>query len=58
MNTLALWAGPAFFLSIAAIGFVLYVRRRSVEPATPATASLTAAEQGRIDELLGERSST
>jgi len=57
LDTLALWTGPAVFLSIAAMGFVLYVRRRSVETATPA-ASLTSAEQGRIDELLGERSST
>jgi cytochrome c-type biogenesis protein CcmH len=58
LNTLALWVGPAIFLLIAAIGFGLYLRRRSSDQATPMPASLTAAEQGRIDELLSERSST
>lgn len=58
LNTLALWVGPAFFLLIAAIGFGLYLRRRSTDQATLTPASLNAAEQGRIDELLSERSST
>ena len=58
LNTLALWVGPAFFLLIAAIGFGLYVRRRSVDQATLAPASLDATEQGRIEELLSTRSST
>ena len=58
LNTLALWVGPAFFLLIAAIGFGLYVRRRSINQATLAPASLDATEQGRIEELLSTRSST
>jgi cytochrome c-type biogenesis protein CcmH len=58
LNTLALWLGPAFFVLIAAIGFGRYVRRRSGDGATQASAALTATEQKRIDELLGERSST
>ena len=58
LNTLALWVGPAIFLLIAAIGFGLYLRRRSADQAAPVPASLTAAERGRIDELLSERSST
>jgi cytochrome c-type biogenesis protein CcmH len=58
LNTLALWVGPAFFLLMAAIGFGLYLHRRSTDRATPTPASLTATEQERIDELLSERSST
>jgi cytochrome c-type biogenesis protein CcmH len=58
LNTLALWVGPAFFLLIAAIGFGLYLRRRSTDQATLTPASLNATEQRRIDELLSERSST
>ena len=58
LNTLALWVGPAFFLLIAAIGFGLYLRRRSADQATLTPASLNATEQRQIDELLSERSST
>lgn len=58
LNTLALWLGPAFFVLIAAIGFGQYVRRRSGDDATQAPTSLTATEQKRINELLGERGST
>jgi cytochrome c-type biogenesis protein CcmH len=56
LNTLPLWAGPALFLLIAAIGFILHLRRRSTDQAT-LTASLTTAERQRIDELLDERRS-
>jgi cytochrome c-type biogenesis protein CcmH len=58
LNTLALWLGPALFVLIAAIGFGQYVRRRSRDGATQVPPTLTATEQKRIDELLGERSST
>jgi cytochrome c-type biogenesis protein CcmH len=58
LNTLALWLGPALFALIATIGFGQYVRRRSADRITQASASLTASEQKRIDELLGERNST
>jgi cytochrome c-type biogenesis protein CcmH len=57
-NTLALWVGPAFFVVIAAIGFGRYLRRRSADQAAKTPASFTPTEQGRIDMLLGERSST
>jgi cytochrome c-type biogenesis protein CcmH len=58
LNTLALWLGPALFVLIAAIGFGQYVRRRSRDSTTQASPALTATEQKRIDELLGERNST
>jgi len=58
LNTLALWLGPALFLLIAAIGFGEYVRRRSSDSAPQMPTRLTATEQKRIDELLGERNST
>ena len=58
LNTLALWLGPALFLLIAAIGFGEYVRRRSSGSTPQMPAHLTATEQKRIDELLGERNST
>jgi cytochrome c-type biogenesis protein CcmH len=58
LNTLALWLGPAFFLLIAAIGFGEYVRRRSSDSTPQMPTRLTATEQKRIDELLGERNST
>jgi cytochrome c-type biogenesis protein CcmH len=58
LSTLALWLGPALFVLIATIGFGQYVRRRSADRITQASASLTASEQKRIDELLGERNST
>jgi cytochrome c-type biogenesis protein CcmH len=56
LNTLALWAGPAFFLLLAAIGFGRYVGRWSSDQASPTT-QLSKAEQRRIEELLRERSS-
>src|SRR5262252_7538215 len=55
LNTLALWLGPALFLLIAAIGFGEYVRRRSSDSTPQMPTRLTATEQKRIDELLGER---
>lgn len=58
LNTLVLWAGPAFFVLIAAIGFGQYLRRRSADQATQPPASLTGIEQERVDELLSERNST
>jgi cytochrome c-type biogenesis protein CcmH len=58
LNTLVLWLGPALFLLIAAIGFGQYVRRRSGDSTAQAPTPLTAIEQKRIDELLGERNST
>jgi cytochrome c-type biogenesis protein CcmH len=58
LNTLALWVGPVFFLLIGIIGFGLYLHRRSADQVTLTPASLNATEQGRIDELLSERSST
>jgi cytochrome c-type biogenesis protein CcmH len=58
LNTLALWFGPALFVLIAAIGFGQYVRRRSSNSTAQESTSLTATEQKRIDELLGERNST
>jgi cytochrome c-type biogenesis protein CcmH len=58
LNTLALWFGPAFFVLVAAIGFGWHLRRRLTDPATQTPASLTTAEQKRIDELLSEGNST
>jgi cytochrome c-type biogenesis protein CcmH len=58
LNTLALWLGPALFVLIATIGFGQYVRRRFSDSTTQASTPLTATEQKRIDELLGERNST
>jgi len=58
LNTFALWVGPAFFVLVAAIGFGWHLRRRSTDPATQTSASLTAAEQERIDELLSEGNPT
>jgi cytochrome c-type biogenesis protein CcmH len=57
-NTLALWLGPALFVLIAAIGFGLYVRRRSADRAAQAQLPLTTTEQRRVEELLDQRSST
>ncbi len=55
LNTVFLWAGPALFVLIAAIGFGGYLRNR---PSAEAPSSITATEQERIDALLGERSTT
>ena len=50
---LILWgAGPALFL-IAAIGALVYLRRRS--QAQSAGEKLSPEEQARLDELLGDR---
>ncbi len=57
-GTLALWVGPALFVLIAAMSFGQYLRRRSSDRTTQAHGPLTATEQKRIDELLGERNST
>jgi cytochrome c-type biogenesis protein CcmH len=57
LDTLALWAGPALFLLIGAIGFAFHLRRQFADQAT-LTAPLTAAEQRQVDALLNERSAT
>jgi cytochrome c-type biogenesis protein CcmH len=57
LDTLALWAGPAVFLLIGAIGFAFHLRRQFADQAT-LTAPLTAAEQRQVDALLNERSAT
>ena len=58
LDTLALWGGPVLFLLIAAIGFGLYLRRRSADQATETPAALTTIEQERVAELLSRRNST
>ena len=49
--TYALWFGPPALLLLAAIGTMLYLRRR--RPQAEA-APLSAAERSRVDQLLGE----
>jgi len=58
LNTFFLWVGPAFFVMIAAIDFGRYLRRRPTDQTAQTPAAITATEQGRIDVLLGEGSST
>lgn len=58
LDTLALWAGPALFVLIAAIGFGRYLRRRSADQATEKPEALTTIEQERITELLTRRNLT
>ena len=58
LNTLALWAGPALFVLIAAAGFGRYLRRRSTDQATQTPEALTTIEQQRITELLARRNLT
>jgi cytochrome c-type biogenesis protein CcmH len=58
LDTLALWAGPALFVLIAAIGFGRYLRRRSADQATETPEALTSIEQERITELLTRRNLT
>ncbi|MFZ2158725.1 MAG: cytochrome c-type biogenesis protein [Bradyrhizobium sp.] len=56
LDTLALWIGPALFLLIAALGFVRYLRKRSVDHAAEVPAALTTIEQDRVSELFSRRS--
>ncbi len=55
--TWGLWFGPALVLVIAAVGLVVYVRRRSAVPDVP-TASLSREERRRLEALLKEDSAT
>jgi cytochrome c-type biogenesis protein CcmH len=57
LNTIALWAGPALFVLIGAVGFGWYLRRRSGDEGGHAPVSLTPIEQQRLEELLSERRS-
>lgn len=57
LNTIALWAGPASFLLIGAIGLGWYLHRRSADDGSESPGALTAVEQQRLDELLSERRS-
>ncbi|QWG20966.1 cytochrome c-type biogenesis protein CcmH [Bradyrhizobium sediminis] len=56
LDTLALWIGPALFLLVAALGFVRYLRKRSVDQAAEGPAALTTIEQDRVSELFSRRS--
>jgi cytochrome c-type biogenesis protein CcmH len=58
LDTLVLWAGPAFLVLIATLVFGWYLRRRSTDQATENPESLTAIEQERIAELLRRRTLT
>jgi cytochrome c-type biogenesis protein CcmH len=49
-DTWALWFGPAAILVIAALGLLLFLRRR---PAAAAPAPLAADEERRLADLLG-----
>ena len=51
LDTLFLWAGPALFLLIAAIGAGRYLRRSTTE-AKQASEPLSATEQARLDARL------
>src|SRR5262249_35037737 len=57
LNTVALWVARAFFVLIGAISFGRYLRRRSIDGASPTPAALTAAERQQLDELLSKRRS-
>ena len=51
-KTWILWFGPAILVGGALLGLVLFWRRRTTTPATPAP--LSTAERARLDELLGD----
>jgi cytochrome c-type biogenesis protein CcmH len=51
-GTLALWLGPLAFLLLGGAGVYLYLRGRR---ATAVAAPLDAAEQARLDRILGEK---
>lgn len=55
LDTLLLWAGPAIFLMVTALGFWRHFARPSV--AMPATSPFTRDEQERLDALLNSGSS-
>jgi cytochrome c-type biogenesis protein CcmH len=57
LDTLALWAGPGFFVLIATIGFAVHLRRQSAVHAA-LTTPLTDVEQRQVDALLGEGSTS
>ena len=50
--TYVLWFAPIGILLIGMVGTAVWVRRRSAT--TPAEAPLSAAEQSRLDKMLGE----
>jgi cytochrome c-type biogenesis protein CcmH len=51
--TWVLWYGPAALLAVAALGALVWLRRRPTETTVP----LTAAERQRLDEMLRETKS-
>jgi cytochrome c-type biogenesis protein CcmH len=51
--TWGLWFGPLLLLVIAAVGVVIYVRRRSTRPDVRAP-DLSAEERRRLEALLRE----
>jgi cytochrome c-type biogenesis protein CcmH len=55
-DTALLWLAPAGVLLAGAFGLVVLLRRRRTSPesADPAPPTLTAAEHGRLAELLGD----
>lgn len=60
LNTLLLWIGPLLIFIAAAIGFGRHIggSRRGASEAPQTPAPLDATEQGRLDAILSERSST
>jgi cytochrome c-type biogenesis protein CcmH len=56
-NTLFLWAGPALFFLIAALGFRRYTRIRAANRSFEDMPQFSSAEQERLDALLNKRGS-
>lgn len=56
IDTVLLWATPLVVLGSLGVVFLLYLRRRRAELASPGQAdALSADEQARLDKLLGDR---
>jgi cytochrome c-type biogenesis protein CcmH len=55
--TYVLWYGPGILLVVAALGTVIWLRRRTRTDLAAATPPLTEAEQQRLDHLLRETES-
>jgi cytochrome c-type biogenesis protein CcmH len=55
-GTALLWLAPLIALAAGGIGVVFALRRRRAEPESPGAAEpiLTAVEQARVTELLGQ----